>query len=130
MNKKLEEEFVHTYIVKNKRERLLFELQGKKRSEAIGRFCHRTDELLIPAVIKAKGPYILEEIEDKLRTSGAGTCYVISFFPELDGKVFRKKDVTEKIIGRGMPSIAIFDDFAIIETEQEQGPAMKYLLEK
>ncbi len=130
MNKKLEGDFVNTYIVKNKRERLLFELQGKKRSEAIGRFCHRTDELLMLAVIKAKGPYILDEIEARIRTSGTDACYVISFFPELDGKVFRKKEIMEKIIGLGMPSIAVFVDFAIIETEQEQGPAVKYLLEK
>ncbi len=130
MNKKLEEEFVDTYIVKNKRERLLFELQGKKRSDAIGRFCHRTDELLMNEKVKVKGPYILDEIEARIRASSTGMCYVISFFPELDGKVFRKKEVMEKIIGRGMPSIAIFDDFAIIETEQEQGPAMKYILQK
>ena len=130
MDQKTEEQFVQIYIAKNKRERLLFELQSKKRSDGIGRFCHRTDELLINEKVKAKGPEIWEKIESRIRMSKAQTCYVISFFPDLDGKVFRKQEVMEKIIGRGMPSIAIFDDFTIIETEQEQGPAIKYLLEK
>ena len=131
MNKKIEEEFVNTYIIKNKRERLLFELQNpKRREEAVGRFCHLTDELLIPSKITAKGKYILDDIKTKILDSNATSCYVISFFSDIDGIELQKQDVINEIIGMGMPSIAIFDDFVIIETEQEQGPAVKYLLEK
>ena len=130
MNKKIEEEFVNTYIVRNKRERILFELQSKKRSAVVERFCHGADEMLIASKIKSKGKYILDDIKEKILTSNAKMCYVISFFSDIDGKEFRKQDIIDKLIGAGMPSIAIFDDFVIIETEQEQGPAIKYLLEK
>ena len=46
MNKVIEESFVNSYIIKNRRERLLFELWGKKREDGIGRFCHRADTLI------------------------------------------------------------------------------------
>ena len=131
MNKKIEEEFVNTYIIKNKRERILFELQNpKRREEGIGRFCHCADEMLIASKITAKGKYILDDIKTKILDSNATSCYVISFFSDIDGIELQKQDVINEIIGMGMPSIAIFDDFVIIETEQEQGPAVKYLLEK
>ena len=130
MNRSLEEEFVRAYIVKNRRERLLFELHGPKRQDAVGRFCHCADDLLIESRIRAKGQYILKDIEARLLASAAQTCYVISYSPGIDGKALRKQEVLDEIIGRGMASIAIFDDFVIIETEQVQGPAIKYVLEK
>lgn len=130
VNRSLEEEFVRAYIVKNKRERLLFELHGPKRLDAVGRFCHCADDLLIESRIRAKGQYILKDIEARLLASGCQTCYVISYSSGIDGKELRKQDVLDEIIGRGMPSIAIFNDFVIIETEQVQGPAIKYILEK
>lgn len=129
MNPFLEEKFVNTYIVKDKRQRLLFELQGKKRAEAIGRFCHGADVLLMASKIKLQGQYIFAEIQNRITLSKSKTCYVISFFEDLDGKEFEKQQVTDTVIGAGMPSIIVFDDFAVVETEQELGPAMKYILE-
>lgn len=130
VNRSLEEDFVRTYIIKNRRERLLFELHGSKRQDAVGRFCHCADDLLIESRIKSKGQYILKDIEARLLASAAQTCYVISYSLGIDGKMLRKQEVLDEIIGRGMASIAIFDDFVIIETEQVQGPAIKYILEK
>ena len=130
MNKVIEESFVNSYIIKNRRERLLFELWGKKREDGIGRFCHRADTLIDASKIKLKGQYILTELRDVVAATKSRKCYVISFFEELDAKEFNKDEVLDLIIGCGMPSIAVFDDFAIIETEQEQGPAIKYLLQK
>ena len=128
MDRKIEESFVNSYIISNKRERLLFELQGKKRQEGIGRFCHCTDNLLIQSTIKAHGKYITQELQKQIAMSKCSNGYVISFFEELDGKIFDKEEVLDAILGLGMPSIVIFDDFVIIETEQVQGPAIKYLL--
>ena len=130
MNKLIEENFVKSYIIKNRRERLLFELWGKKRSDGICRFCHGADTLIDASKIKLKGQYISTELGNIVATAKSRKCYVISFFEELDGKEFNKDEVLELILGCGMPSIAVFDDFAIIETEQEQGPAIKYLLQK
>lgn len=128
MNKRIEEEFVNNYIVSNKRERLIFELQGKKRRNGVDRFCHCVDNLVIKSAIKERGKYILQELQKTITAAKTDKCYVISFFEDIDGKVMDKNEVLDTIIGRGMPSIVIFDDFVIIETEQEQGPAMKYLL--
>ena len=44
MNKTMEEFFVNNYVIKNKRERLLFELFGKKRREGIDRFPQKERE--------------------------------------------------------------------------------------
>ena len=130
MNPVVEERFVKNYIVSARRDRLLFELSGKKRRDGIGRFCHHADELLMKSKIISQGQYIDDDIQRTLSASGNKNCYVISMYEELDGKEFGKAEALELIIGRGMPSIAIFDDFAIVETEQESGPAVKYLMRK
>lgn len=130
MNRTIEERFVQSYIVPGRRERLLFELHGKRRSEGVGRFCHRTDELLIQSKVKLCGQYITEELQAAVSAAKQKTCYVISYFEDLDGREIGKHEVLNLMIGRGMPSIAVFEDFAILETEQESGPAVKYLLVK
>ena len=129
MNKAIEESFVNSYIIKNKRDRLLFELCGKKRRDGIDRFSHCADNLLIEAKIKLKGQYISEDLRHVVATTDNHKCYVIAYSEELDGKEFDKDEVLDLISNCGMPSIVIFDNFAIIQTEQEQGPAVKYLLQ-
>ena len=129
MNKVIEENFVNSYIIKNKRERLLFELCGKKRRDGVNRFSHYADTLLIEEKIKIKGQYNSNELRDVITAANCKTCYVISFSEELDGKEFNKDEVLDHISNCGMASIVVFDNFAIIQTEQEQGPAIKYLLE-
>ena len=127
MNRQIENGFIECYIVKNKRERLAHELFGKKRMDGVGRFCHCADEFLVASKIKAKGQYITDELYKRIPKNKK--CYVISCAEDLDGKEFDGGEILNLILGRGMPSIAVFEDFAIIETEQEQGPAVKYLLE-
>jgi len=130
VNKTIEESFVKNYIARNKRDRLLIELQGKRRQEGVGRFCHCTDTLLMQNTIQVSGKYITQELQKQIAMSKSNKCYVISFYEEFDGKIFDKEVVLDNILGLGMPSIVIFDDFVIIETEQVQGPAIKYLLKK
>lgn len=130
MNKEIEENFVNSYIIKNKRDRLLFELCGKKRRDGIDRFSHCADNFLIEAKVKLKGQHISKDLYDVVAKANSLKCYVISYSEELDGKEFNKNEVLDLISNCGMPSIAIFENFAIIQTEQEQGPAVKYLLQK
>ena len=42
--------------------------------------------------------------------------------------MIKVKDLFDCVIGLGCASIMVFTNMAIIETEQEQGPAMKYVL--
>ncbi len=130
MNRLIEEDFVNNYIIKSKRERLLFELCGKKRKDGIGRFSHYAEDILNSAKIQLKGQYIEKDLRDIVAKTNSHKCYVISYIDELDGREFNKNEILDIMLGCGMPSIAIFNDFAIIETEQEQGPAVKYLLQK
>lgn len=130
MNKRIEEEFVKNYIVSSKRDRLLFELHGKKRIEGISRFCHCADDFLIESAIKLSGEHITDELQKAIKKSKENKCYIISFYEDIDGTEIDKNEVLEAILGRGMPSIAVFDDFAVLETEQEQGTAMKFLLQR
>jgi hypothetical protein len=56
MDKKAEERFVNSYIRKERRERLLYELSTpKKRYEGISRFCHGSKELIDPSKIVMEG---------------------------------------------------------------------------
>ncbi len=82
---------MRSYIAANKRERLLFELKGKRRTEGIGRFCHRADELIIKSAVQKSGQYILKDLQD------------------IDAAQIDKREVLDMIIGRGMPSIVVFD---------------------
>lgn len=126
----IEEDFVKTYIVPGRRERLLFELRGKRREKALDRFCHGTGELLIRDTIVTSGQDIRQQLQDRIDMVKEKGCYILSVYDDLDGTYLDKDRVLDTILGRGMPTIAVFKDFAIIETEQEQGPAVKYLLQR
>lgn len=56
----IETQFVNRYIVKNRRERILFELDSKRRDDCIHRFAHRANEHLIPSCMH---PYTLDSKE-------------------------------------------------------------------
>ena len=79
--------------------------------DAVGRFCHCADDLLSKSTIRMSGKYITQELQDKIMSVSDDKCYVISYYDDLDGKELKKNDVLNQIIGRGMPSIAIFSDF-------------------
>lgn len=130
MEKEIEESFVKRYIVRNRQERLLYELGNKKkRIDGIARFCHGTPELIKESTIVYSGNDIsFGELKELIDNSNEMSFYVISYYESLDAKFISSDSVLSEIIGRGMASIAIFNHFVIIETEQVQGPAMKYVL--
>lgn len=128
MHKETEFNFIHTYIQKNQQDRLRYEFNNpKKRIHGICRFCHNTSQLLHPKTIVYHGTDT-SVLQQFLRTCKDIQCYVLSFDEELDGTWQTKDAVFSRLIGMGMPSIAVFSDSVIIETEQVQGAAEKWLL--
>lgn len=131
MNNKFELEFINNYITKNKRERILYELTSKKkRKNAIGRFCHNTLEYIDKTKIVYKGNtisvYELENLIKKYTKDKEG--YLISWDSDIDGSILPIENALNEVIGKGMASIVVFSNVILIETEQEQGAAIKYVL--
>ena len=131
MNNKFELEFINNYITKNKRERILYELTSKKkRKNAIGRFCHNTLEYIDKTKIVYEGNtisvYELENLIKKYTKDKEG--YLISWDSDIDGSILPIENALNEVIGKGMASIVVFSNVILIETEQEQGAAIKYVL--
>ena len=131
MNNKFELEFVNNYITKGKRERLLYELTSKKkRKNAISRFCHNTLAYIDKNKVVYEGNtisvYELEKLIKKYSKNKEG--YVISWESDIDGRILPIDNAINEVIGNGMASIVIFSNVILIETEQEQGAAIKYVL--
>lgn len=130
MEKEIEDFFVRTYIMKNRQDRILHELcHEKKRVNALSHFCHSSNEYIKKSKIIYEGNDIsISELQKHIDSTKEKQCYVMSYDKTLDAKWFKKDEVLALIIGRGMPSIAVFKHLAIIETEQIQGPARKFVL--
>lgn len=128
MDIQTEQFFVHTYITKSRQDRLLYELNSpQKRRDGIRRFCHCTMQLVKSSMMRYQGKdvSILQNGIDACRES---QCYVISEDSAIDDTWQDRETILSQIIGKGGPSIAIFKNFVVIETEQIQGAAEKFLL--
>jgi hypothetical protein len=130
MENTAEQYFVQTYIKKNRRDRLLFELSAEKRRyDGLSRFCHQTGELLDPAKIIAAGDD-LERRPEFLRfvKQHDEACYVISPDYEMDGRTLQTKDAVSLAAAFYDAVIIIGSTFAIIFGEPMKGGRDKYLL--
>lgn len=130
MDRGIEDNFVKTFVVKDKRDRLLYELFGKKREQGIGRFCHNADKMLVKGKIAASGNYlyydeILQEVE-KYKVSG--NWYIMSMNKSMDGIVCQFDEALDLVLGNGMAAIIVSDSIAIVETEQYRGTPVRYIL--
>ncbi|MDE6627570.1 MAG: hypothetical protein K2K56_14540 [Lachnospiraceae bacterium] len=126
-----EQFFTHHFIVKNKRERLQFELLNEsRRQRAISRFDHGAIKYIDKRKIIYSGNDILwSDLKNLIeKNTDEQRCYVISSDEEIDRTMIKVKDLFDCVIGLGRASIMVFTNMAIIETEQVQGPAMKYVL--
>ncbi len=67
-------------VFKDKRERLLYELGGKKREHGIGRFCHNADEILVKDKIAAFGNhlYYVEFLQQVEKYKASENWYIMS----------------------------------------------------
>ena len=130
MENTAEQYFIQTYIKKNRRDRLLFELSAEKRRyDGLSRFCHQAGELLDPAKIIAAGDD-LERRPEFLRfvKHHDDTCYVISPDYEMDGRTLQTKDAVSLAAAFYDAVIIIGSTFAIIFGEPMKGGRDKYLL--
>lgn len=130
MNKELEKDFVYHFIVKEKRERLLYELSGKKRMDGISRFCHNAVDLIHQDTIIRSGDDLFSE--EILRISKQYTdrkqAYLIAFQEELDRMTCDVQTALDLVLGNGMAAVILLDTVVIIETEQCNGTPYRYLL--
>lgn len=128
MDIQIEQYFIHTYITKNRQDRLLYELSSpKKRGDGIQRFCHGTMQLIKPSMIRYQGKDV-SVLQNNINMCQENQCYLISDDSTIDGTWQDRETVLSQIIENGGASIAIFKDFVIIETEQVQGAAEKFVL--
>lgn len=125
-----EQKFIGGCIVKRMQERLLFELNGKKRKDGIGRFSHNADDLILPEKIILKGSNISKEdiISDIGSSRLSEQCYIIAFDPTIDKMECTVSKALELVLGNGMPAIIITDSFAVVETEQCFGTPLRYIV--
>lgn len=125
----IESKFIQQFIVKNKRDRLLFELSGKKRQAGIGRFCHNADDLLLKEKIILSGKELShdEMIRTAEKYAVSKQWYIIAYDPTLDRKTCKLSEALELVLGNGMAAIIVSDNMAVIETEQFLGTPMRYI---
>lgn len=130
MNKELEKDFIDRFVVKEKRDRLLYELSGKKRKDGVSRFCHNAGDLIRQdTIIRSGNDLFPEEI---LCLCGKYTsrkqAYLIAFQEELDQVSCDLQAALDRVLGNGMAAIILLDTIAVIETEQGNGIPYRYLL--
>ena len=130
MENTAEQYFVQTYIKKNRRDRLFFELSAEKRRyDGLSRFCHQAGELLDPVKIIAAGDD-LERRPEFLRfvKQHDETCYVISPDHEMDGRTLETKDAVSLAAAFYDAVVIIGSTFAIVFGEPVKGGRDKFLL--
>lgn len=122
--------FVERCIINRMQDRLLFELNGKKRKNGIGRFSHNATDLLKSESIVASGNNLFQDeiikLTEKFNTSGK--CCVVAYNEELDKKLLNFREALEIVLGNGMPAIIISNKIAVIETEQCYGTPIRYIV--
>jgi len=130
MNNEIEKRFAYTFLEKRIRDRIIFELASEeKRTTAIYRFSHTTEDIVKPSCIYRKTndqQFVSSEIYNLIDSKN---CYVISSNREVDGVKTTVEKAISACVGFGMPSIIILNEsLVLIETEQCYGAADKYIL--
>lgn len=130
MISEIEEKFIRQFIIKEKRDRLFYELNGKKRQHGIGRFCHNAQKLLINKMVIASGDDIFPDMITSMveKYNVTGNWYIIAYNQELDRKTFPLQEALQHTLENGMAAILISDTMAIVETEQCDGTPARYIL--
>lgn len=133
MDKFIEEEFVRAFVIKERRERTLFELTSKKkRRDFFGRLCHNFDQILDTRFMESVHASVCDETLRLLEPNDApDQCYVMSY-GKLDGQKLILRDALRGVVGMGMPSIVVCipGKLAYFEAEQEKGPPPRFILKK
>ena len=129
----VEEEFVRAFVIKERRERTLFELlHKKKREKFFSKLCHNFYDILDERFMEVVQVSAFDEALLLLKSHGAQShCYVMSF-GELDEQKLLLSDALRETVGMGMPSIVICipGRLAYFEAEQVFGPPPRFLLKQ
>lgn len=125
----MEKRFIQHFIVKNKRERLMFELSGKRRQDGIGRFCRNADDLLLKEKIILSGRELFHDeiVKTAEKFSPSRQWYIIAYDSKLDKKSCKLSEALNLIWGSGMAAIIVSDNMAIIKTKQCFGTSIRYI---
>ena len=125
-----ERRFVQSFIRRDRRERLLYELTTPaKRHAGISRFCHRAGEFLeMSRVIMAdKNLERLPEFEQFVRQHDE-LCYVLAPDPCLTEQMKPLREAVEMAAMSQDAAIIIGGSFAVVFTEVCKGRRDRYLL--
>lgn len=134
INAEIETFFVNTYIQKQYRERIIFELKDtsskthKRSCNAFKKFSHLTADYVIPRLVAISNNKMTERdilsfvknmIDDR-------TCYYMDAW---NGEELSIDKAVEKSFNDLGASIIVYKDrFAIIKEESEIGAPLKYIL--
>ncbi|MDE5569092.1 MAG: hypothetical protein K2I82_00350 [Ruminococcus sp.] len=130
MINKYEENFVKKFVINTRQERLIFELNGKKRQNGIGRFCHSVADFIKMDKIIAEGNKLYTEniISIINKYNIFDKWYILACNENIDRKICKINEALELVLGNGMAAIIISDSIAIIETKQCYGTSQRYIL--
>ena len=113
MNNTLELDFINTYVVKEKKERLIYEFSNpKKREHALLRFSHNIESIVNDKFIKCRCN--IDNINQFLDLFG--DVYVVSLY-KIGGEICSYKQAVAHLSEQYMPVIIIADNHVIIKSE-------------
>ena len=131
MNKSIEEKFVNTFIVKDKRERILFELNSaKKRVFALRRLFQLLDKrFTVLEKRNIEGSELIAEI--KKYAVMDNNCYIISDSVD-DGKMLPLEVAIKNMLEYEMTYVIICDENTVVASEEYEicGTPTKMILNK
>ncbi len=130
MDYNAERNFVHSFIRKNRRDRLLYELTNpEKRYEGISRFCHQAGELLDRSKILMQGEDLDRRPEfSRFIREHNEICFVLSPDFYMDEQFLPLEDAVQKAVICPDAVLIMGSTFAIVFGEPMKGGRGKYLL--
>ncbi len=130
MDYNAERHFVHSFIRKNRRDRLLYELTNpEKRYEGISRFCHQAGELLDRSKILMQGEDLDRRPEfGRFIREHNEICFVLSPDFYMDEQFLPLEDAVQKAVICPDAVLIMGSTFAIVFGEPMKGGRGKYLL--
>ena len=130
MDYNAERHFVHSFIRKNRRDRLLYELTDpEKRYEGVSRFCHQAGELLDRSKILMQGEDLDRRPEfGRFIREHNEICFVLSPDFYMDEQFLPLEDAVQKAVICPDAVLIMGSTFAIVFGEPMKGGRGKYLL--
>ena len=125
-----EQHFVQTFIRKDRRDRLLYELTTpEKRYDGVSRFCHQAKELLEPSRIIMEGEDLDRRPEfDRFVQQHDEICFVLSPDFYMDEQFLPLKDAVEQALMCLDAVLIMGSSFAVVFGEPMKGGRGKFLL--